>query len=699
MLTLSKDYVKRIWTEVDGGKLNVFISCDSSLNADVRLVFLQPRNIPEMLKDIFGKQLAQPKTQPDAETKTDKVSKSAGTLLIDTEQDKATKNARKSVPEARSSNFVPAPKLTSSQEVSDLPCAQPYKSESDLNEILNEKQETGKKEHRKLSISKPMNFLKRYRPFSRTKKTNLIKANDLKEHVTCKLTSKKIASKEKSKASVVDKSEVLNVAKLTSRSMEVVGILAKEAEREDVDFISLKKMKDVDNEVNEDPIDVPGTNQSYATKINDKVAEKVADWCDSASVSISEAQRSAKINVLLSDWDEVADSDSLMNKAKKSNAPVIETGAAANESRVEDKRSRLSYSGRRVRAQRKATKRKQDEEQALPVKKRISFDDHEGEAEAAQPLRDQKNHDTNSVPTLLQKEKDDEVQLPTSEGVGHESIDMNAALTLTHKETNNEVQLPIPEIENLVIFEPAALWNDPQKEENLSSKLNDSPIPRKEIKNKGAIKSRKSKVLFSGMDSMMMEGGSGVDEQQLEKDLKKITPVSYDDIHVKHKLGSETPKSTNKSSTKKPKVSISPKKIDPSPAKTKPKRSYIRKKTPQASATKSRKSLDPFSLSITPKKNPRSIKKSNQKKPAPRRSTKLFSDDSIVDSMKRTPEKTFSAYSLKVQDAGDKSLEVTSKPEKATRQQRETRKKVLTFLEHISGLLSAAAEFDDRVTR
>merc|ERR1719378_767504 len=276
---------------------------------------------------------------------------------------------------------------------------------------------------------------------------------------------------------------------------------------------------------------------------------------------------------------------------------------------------------------------------------------------------------------------------------------MNAALTLTHKETNDEVQLPLPETVNLVIFEPVALWNDPQKVENLSSELNDCPISRKEIKNKGAIKSRKSKVLFSGMDSMLMEGGSGVDEQQPEKNLKKITPVSYDDIHGKHKLGTETPKSTNKSSTKKPKVSISPKKIDPSPAKTKPKRSYIRKKTPQASATKSRKSLDPFSLSITPKKNPRSIKKSNQKKPAPRRSTKLFSDDLIVDSMKRTPEKTFSAYSLKVQDAGDKSLEVTSKPEKATRQQRETRKKVLTFLEHMSGLLSAAAEFDDRVTR
>ena len=41
----------------------------------------------------------------------------------------------------------------------------------------------------------------------------------------------------------------------------------------------------------------------------------------------------------------------------------------------------------------------------------------------------------------------------------------------------------------------------------------------------------------------------------------------------------------------------------------------------------------------------------------------------------------------------------STEPEKATRQQREIRKKALNFLEHVSGLLNAAAEFDDRVTR
>ena len=80
--------------------------------------------------------------------------------------------------------------------------------------------------------------------------------------------------------------------------------------------------------------------------------------------------------------------------------------------------------------------------------------------------------------------------------------------------------------------------------------------------------------------------------------------------------------------------------------------------------------------------------------------TKIFSDDSIVDSVKKTPVKKLSPYpSLKIEDAGDKSLDPTFKPEKATRQQREIRKKALNFLEHVSGLLNAAAEFDDRVTR
>ena len=88
------------------------------------------------------------------------------------------------------------------------------------------------------------------------------------------------------------------------------------------------------------------------------------------------------------------------------------------------------------------------------------------------------------------------------------------------------------------------------------------------------------------------------------------------------------------------------------------------------------------------------------KKPASNGSTKIFSDDSIVDSVKKTPVKNLSPYpSLKIQDAGDKSLDPTFKPEKATRQQREIRKKALNFLEHVSGLLNAAAEFDDRVTR
>ena len=92
LLTLSKDHVKRVRTEYDGGKLNVLISCDSSLNDGVKLVFLQPKNIPELLKVLFRKELAEPVARPNGFIK--KISKSAGTLLIDTAQVQAKKKAR-----------------------------------------------------------------------------------------------------------------------------------------------------------------------------------------------------------------------------------------------------------------------------------------------------------------------------------------------------------------------------------------------------------------------------------------------------------------------------------------------------------------------------------------------------------------------------------------------------------------------------
>ena len=132
LLTLSKDHVKRVRTEYDGGKLNVLISCDSSLNDCVKLVFLQPKNIPELLKVLFRKELAEPVARPNGFIK--KISKSAGTLLIDTAQVQAKKKARRSVPVV--SNFVSDPQQNSSQEISDLPCAQPPRSSSELNDSM-----------------------------------------------------------------------------------------------------------------------------------------------------------------------------------------------------------------------------------------------------------------------------------------------------------------------------------------------------------------------------------------------------------------------------------------------------------------------------------------------------------------------------------------------------------------------------------
>merc|ERR1712098_290077 len=315
-------------------------------------------------------------------------------------------------------------------------------------------------------------------------------------------------------------------------------------------------------------------------------------------------------------------------------------------------------------------------------KKRICFDEEKGDDDASQPKWDQEVVDT-------------------------------AASKSLHNENVEAIEPPAPKAEAMKVDafdherphepEAEAMDEEPLKEsESPKPNVVNSPSPRKDVTKGKGIKSRKSKVLFSGMDSMLMDGGSGVDEQQPRKGLKEIGPVSYDDIHGKQKFGNSAPNSAHKaSSAKKPVSSVSPKKVSPTVAKVKPRRSYQRRKTTSTPKTKARKTLDPFHLSITPqpKKAPKSTKKSTQKKkPAPR-SKKIFSDDSVVDSVKRTPEKTFSPYTLKVQDAGDKSLDTTFKPEKATREQRVTRNKVLKFLEHVSGLLSAAAEFEDRVSR
>ena len=323
----------------------------------------------------------------------------------------------------------------------------------------------------------------------------------------------------------------------------------------------------------------------------------------------------------------------------------------------------------------------------MPVKKRICFDEEEDVNDASLPQCEEKNIDT-AASILSDNQNNDEVKPPTPIKENNE-----VKFPTPIKENYGAGRLPTPEAGSEVLFKSAAEENDSIKGIEISK-----PKPAGSAVKEKTIKPRKSKVLFSGFGSMLMDGDSGIEEQEQQKAIKKIAPVSYDDIYGKPKSGSPALKADNKSSTKKPKPSI---KLDVSPAKTKPRRSYIRKKTPVATTNNRRKTLDPYSLSITPKKGPKSTTKSIQKKkPATRRSTKIFSDDSIVDSVKKTPVKNLSPYpSLKIEDAGDKSLDPTFKPEKATRQQREIRKKALNFLEHVSGLLNAAAEFDDRVTR
>merc|ERR1719300_1976130 len=540
-------------------------------------------------------------------------------------QVQAKKKARRSVPVV--SNFVSDPKQNSSQEISDLPCVLPPRSSSELNDRLMEEQETDQKVPKKISLSKPMNFFKRYRPFSGKKakavKSELVasglsvewKAADKNgNEPTSDIGPEKIVSITKPKSMVDCKTGL----KLSAGPIKVVeGEVTRVSGRND-DLCSDYEMKKAENEDSKrnnakkkDSI-VSKKKPNCGPKINDK--NDTSNYVEGSSVSNNKSEaKQSKINDLLSDWDEIVDSDSLVSKAHKSN--VIFNGAedvegSANKSLVQEKRSRLSYSGRRVRAQRKATKRKQDAEQPLPVKKRICFDEEEDVNDASLPQCEEKNIDT-AASILSDNQNNEEVKPPTPIKENNDEVQFPTPI----KENYGAGRLPTPEAGSEVLFKSAAEENDSIKGVQISkSKPAGSAVKEK------TIKPRKSKVLFSGFGSMLMDGDSGIEEQEQQKAIKKIAPVSYDDIYGKPKSGSPALKADNKSSTKKPKPSI---KLDVSPAKTKPRRSYIRKKTPVATTNSRRKTLDPYSLSITPKKGPKSTTKSIQKKkPAPKSTTK-----------------------------------------------------------------------------
>merc|ERR1712098_840602 len=225
-------------------------------------------------------------------------------------------------------------------------------------------------------------FFKRYRPFSGTKKvkavnqetdsrgvSNSVKAkngessriNDLSAHED-NTNSKKIVD-----CGENSQSASRNVSKRPNDSHEDVedeGKVPEEASVETINPINNSKKKAVSerkaaeeeknktiNTIKKDThVVVPKNNSNKAPKINfDETVEMKAT---SDLESGPEAQRAAKINDLLSDWDEVADSDSLVNNMKEKNSNACAGDAAVEPQAGGDNRSRLSYSGRRVRAQR-----------------------------------------------------------------------------------------------------------------------------------------------------------------------------------------------------------------------------------------------------------------------------------------------------------------------------------------------------------
>ena len=149
--------------------------------------FGQPKSIPEKLKLMFGTFLIESDEGRSKSAEKRKASMPVGVLLVEPNNKPRTKSSRKSL------SAISKPPADTSQEVSDLPCAQLSRSESVAEKVI----KTGSKPQQVLnkmkkaarrSVTKPMKFLKRSLSSSKSKKDIIAQDNSIPEVSTKAVT-------------------------------------------------------------------------------------------------------------------------------------------------------------------------------------------------------------------------------------------------------------------------------------------------------------------------------------------------------------------------------------------------------------------------------------------------------------------------------------------------------------------------------
>ena len=366
--------------------------------------------------------------------------------------------------------------------------------------------------------------------------------------------------------------------------------------------------------------------------------------------------------------------------------------------KVDAKKSRLSYSGRRIRAQRKALKRKSENPEIPVVRKKICFENVDGEK--AGKVQDE----VNCLKTIPQKAAknllSDWEEIYDGEDPNMELSESLCIPDMKVKEQDDVKGDEVPSanpstsdgnIKKLSIETtetPALAILSPQDDLKSILDIRSSPPPRENIdkdneggkakgksiliKDSANKKRRSSKVLFSSGNLIL---DSEVDQADTRDNngLKPDMIPNYDQSHkkdgseanVKSRAGQQTPfkpipadsslalNTTNKFFKEKFKESST---ICPNPTSSKPKRTYQRRPSSVKSVAK-KSPGDLYSLSDSPPKLKGRCsylqKKRKSAAGSKRRSEKLFSDDEREDSIKPSPEKTFADHTLRISDVGD----------------------------------------------
>ena len=764
MFRLNRSQVARIQSRWSQGSWSLlFFSSANLKDADIILEFSQPKSIPDKVKSIFGPALisekqsvstgllsVRPKTPGSVVSKA-RLNASDGPGM----KSSATKGFLAKTRKTDSRTSFQA--LSSSQDQSSLPCAQPppvnvkKPSSSIPQKLINQVKKVSK-----MSMSGSLKLAKK------PKSTNSIRTKSPKMK-----TPEPNATRTKPSPKKNPKPFENTVAKKTLTSSihvneddDSLGAIIKS--QESSQRVTMKrKSKSMANSKIADIKDIEskGSDESLLKDATKVVAvETESDKVDEPRVLLQtiEAEPIIGENVNVPPVDHEVVMAGII--------PETETDA----SNFDAKTNRLSYSGRRIRAQRKAIKRKSENPDIPIVKKKICFDgadggkifqekDSEGKepkshnvGEIASPREDktpvpgkpkqaaksllsdwdeifnepllQDKDLSESIPVGADKEVDGKCKIV--EDVAPEATKSQAgeAANVVLSQQNN----PEPIVDNIPA--PAKPVEDDDKSKRKSILINGCGNGvGGELSKK---KKRSSKVLFSEtvLDSEA-DQVSVDDNNELRPEVIPTYDQTYRRVESKpnSKSGptSKTPQVNpmDCSSTLNSSKKFFKEKVDEThyefskPSISKPKRTYQRR--PSGSTQSVTNSTgDPYSFSSNPqpKGNRRSYLPQRRRATAPskRRSDKLFSDDEGGDSVKGSPEKSFVDSGLRISDVGDmgdtgceevtnSTLNEERKLSKYASRRKSTNKEIskqtLLMLDHMSGMLKAVANMSEGTSK